>query len=75
MRQKEREEKIARGEDVGPAEADPTEEQEVGCLGLLKFFVVVLLLASLTGKFFTDSWTWEQGAVFKQFWPVSALLY
>lgn len=69
-RQKEREEKLARGEDAGPAEPDPTEEQEVGCVGLTKLLLVLLLLAALAGKFFTGSFTWEYGASLKQFWPV-----
>ena len=42
-RKQEREEKLARGEEVGPEEPDPTEEPEVGCLGLLKFLFVVFV--------------------------------
>lgn len=37
-----RNEKIARGEKVGPEEKDPTEPEEVGCLGLLKFFIYLM---------------------------------
>ena len=59
-RKKEREEKLARGEEVGPEEPDPTEEPEVGCLGLLKFIVISLVVVILAGKFFTGSFLWEQ---------------
>ena len=59
QRKKEREEKLARGEDVGPEEPDPTEEVEVGCLGLLKFILYATLFVVLAGKFFTGSYLWE----------------
>lgn len=54
-----RAEKIARGEDGGPVEPDPTEEPEVGCLGLLKFVLYVAVFALLAGKFITGSFLWE----------------
>jgi hypothetical protein len=57
-RQKEREAKIARGEEVGPPEPDPTAEEEVGLLGLLKFFLYTFVFILLAGKFFTNSFTW-----------------
>lgn len=59
-RKEEREVKLARGEDVGPEEPDPTEEPEVGCFGLLKFIVISLVVLILAGKFFTGSFLWEQ---------------
>ncbi|KIP09845.1 hypothetical protein PHLGIDRAFT_102163 [Phlebiopsis gigantea 11061_1 CR5-6] len=59
-RKEEREEKLARGEEVGPEEPDPQEEPEVGCLGLLKFLVISLVVVVLAGKFFTGSYLWEQ---------------
>lgn len=59
-RKEERELKIARGEKVGPEEPDPLEEPEVGCLGLLKFIVISLVVLVLAGKFFTGSYLWEQ---------------
>ncbi|KAF7792107.1 hypothetical protein EIP86_003137 [Pleurotus ostreatoroseus] len=59
QRKKEREEKLARGEAVGPEEPDPTEEPEVGCLGLLKFIVISLVVIVMAGKFFTGSYLWE----------------
>ncbi|EPQ59511.1 cytochrome b5 [Gloeophyllum trabeum ATCC 11539] len=59
QRKKEREEKLARGEKVGPEERDPTAEQEVGCLGLLKFTAYLVIFLMLAGKFFTDSFLWE----------------
>ena len=55
-----REEKIDRGEEVGPEEPDPTAEPEVGCIGLLKFLVISLVVIVLAGKFFTGSYLWEQ---------------
>ncbi|GBE79206.1 cytochrome b5 [Sparassis crispa] len=58
-RKKEREEKIARGEPVGPEEPDPTEEPEVGCLGLMKFLLYAVIFVLLTGKFITGSYLWE----------------
>jgi hypothetical protein len=70
QRQKEREEKIKRGEPVGPPEADPTEEQEVGLVGLLKLLATLLVFGLLAGKFFTGSYTWNYEANIKRFWPV-----
>jgi len=58
-RKKEREEKLARGEQVGPEEPDPTEEPEVGCLGLLKFILYATIFIVLAGKFITGSFLWE----------------
>lgn len=70
-RKKERDEKLARGEEVGPEEPDPTEEVEVGCLGLLKFVLYATLLVVLAGKFFTGSFLWEMDMPnLKQFIPV-----
>lgn len=60
QRQKERAEKLARGEEVGPEEPDPTEEPEVGLLGLLKFILYCAVFIILAGKFFTGSFLWEQ---------------
>lgn len=51
---------MARGEEVGPEEPDPTEEPEVGCLGLLKFLFISFVVVVLAGKFFTGSYLWEQ---------------
>lgn len=59
LRKKEREEKLSRGEPVGPEERDPTAEEEVGLLGFLKFIVYLLLIIVLAGKFFTGSFLWE----------------
>ena len=50
---------MARGEEVGAEEPDPTEEPEVGCLGLLKFIVYAIVFVLLAGKFFTGSYLWE----------------
>ncbi|EIN10814.1 cytochrome b5 [Punctularia strigosozonata HHB-11173 SS5] len=58
-RKKEREEKLAKGEAVGPEEPDPTEEREVGCIGLLKFFTILLVITLLAGKFFTGDYLWD----------------
>ena len=59
QRKKEREQKLAKGEDVGPEEPDPTAEVEVGVIGLLKFFVYCLIFFALAGKFFTGSFLWN----------------
>lgn len=75
-RKKEREEKLARGEEVGPEERDPTAEEEVGLLGLLKFIVYALLITALAGRFFTGSFLWEYDGKWtrlKTYWPVNAL--
>lgn len=58
-RMKEREERIAKGLKVGPKEKDPTLEEEVGLLGLLKFLACVAIFIILAGKFFTGSFIWE----------------
>ena len=72
---KEREEKLARGEKVGPLEPDPTEEVEVGCLGLLKFFLYATIFVVLAGKFFTGSYLWElEPPNLRQFIPVRSWL-
>jgi len=57
-RMEEREEKIARGEKVGPAEKDPTAVEEIGLTGLLKFILYALLFSMLLGKFITNSFLW-----------------
>ncbi|KAG9317141.1 cytochrome b5 [Chiua virens] len=74
QRKKEREEKLARGEAVGPEERDPTAQEEVGLLGFLKFIVYFVLIVALAGKFFTGSFLWEydgKWARLKTYWPVS----
>lgn len=57
-RKQARAERIARGEDPGPEVHDPYEPVEVGCLGLLKFALFLLVAAALGGKFVTGSYTW-----------------
>jgi len=58
QRKKERAEKLARGEEVGPEERDPDEVREIGCGDLLKFLVFCIIAAVLASKFVTDTWTW-----------------
>ncbi|KJA24619.1 hypothetical protein HYPSUDRAFT_65498 [Hypholoma sublateritium FD-334 SS-4] len=73
-----RDEKIARGEKVGPLERDPTAVTEVGALGLLKFFVVLLVVLALSGKFITGSYTWEHRSKWlqvKTYWPQNQRLF
>jgi hypothetical protein len=65
---------MTRGEKVGPAERDPTAQEEVSLLGFLKFLVYLLLFTALAGKFFTGSFTWEYRSKWTQlktYWPVS----
>lgn len=74
-RQKVRAEKIAKGEEVGPEEPDPTAEPEVGCLGLLKFLFYTLIVLVLAGKFLTGSYLWEHELPnFKTLIPVRVTL-
>lgn len=73
-RKKLRDEKIAKGEKVGPEEKDPTAQEEVGLLGLLKFIVYCLLFLALVSKFFTGSFAFDLEnniPSLKKFWPVS----
>lgn len=77
-RMKEREAKIARGEKVGPPERDPTEQKEIGLLGLLKFLVYMLIFTALAGKFVTGSYTWEYQSKWiqiKNLWPANQRLF
>jgi hypothetical protein len=76
VKKKERDEKIARGEKVGPLPPDPTAVKEVGVLGILKFFFYVLLIAALAGKFITGSYTWDyetKWTQLKTWMPVSEM--
>ncbi|KAI0313445.1 cytochrome b5 [Amylostereum chailletii] len=78
VRNKEREEKLARGEKVGPQEPDPTAEPEVGVFGLLKFIVYVLLFITLSGKFITGDFLWGyegKWAHLKTYWPDQGRLF
>jgi len=71
-KKKARDEKIAKGEEVGPLEPDPTAAHEVGFMGLFKFIVITLLCIALAGKFFTGSYTWENRSKWLQvrtYWP------
>ncbi|KII95988.1 hypothetical protein PLICRDRAFT_34941 [Plicaturopsis crispa FD-325 SS-3] len=78
QRKQERDAKLAKGEKVGPPEKDPTAEEEVGVLGLLKFILYLVLFAALAGKFFTGSFTWEyegKWTQLKTFWPTDQRLF
>lgn len=78
---KERDEKIARGEKVGPAERDPTQEVEVGLGGILKFLLYFTIFFVLAGKFFTGSFLWEYDGkwvhlqTYKSYLPVSIIIH
>lgn len=64
---------MAKGEEVGPEEPDPTAQEEVGLLGLLKFIVYCLIFLALAGKFFTGSFLYnyeENLPSLKKLWPV-----
>ena len=58
-RKRERDEGLARGEEVGPEELDPTAEVEVGLWGLVKFLLSTIVIVMLTGKFVTGSYLWD----------------
>ncbi len=68
---------IARGDPNPPrAEPDPTAQREIGLLGLLKFFVYVLVGALLAGKFVTGEWGWGiQTADLRRLWPSQQRLF
>jgi len=66
-KKQERDEKIARGEKVGPLEPDPTHVEEVGLLGLLKFIVYLLLIVALAGKFITGNFLWDHNSKWLQY--------
>ncbi|KAJ7047776.1 cytochrome b5-like heme/steroid binding domain-containing protein [Mycena alexandri] len=73
-----RDEKIAKGEPVGPLPRDPTQPMEVGVLGLLKFLVYLTVFLALAGKFVTGSYTWEyetRWVQLKTFWPTDQRLF
>ena len=64
---------MAKGEEVGPEEPDPTAQEEVGLLGLFKFIVYCLIFLALAGKFFTGSFLYnyeENLPSLKKLWPV-----
>ena len=52
-------EALARGEKVKALRRDPTEVREVGILGVLRFLLVLAVVVSLSGKFVTNSYTWD----------------
>ncbi|KAF8639745.1 hypothetical protein AX17_001007 [Amanita inopinata Kibby_2008] len=77
-KKRERDERIARGEKVGPLEPDPTAQKEVGLLGLLKFFLYLVIIIALAGKFITGSFTWEYQSKWiqlKTYWPTGQRLF
>jgi len=78
VRDKERDEKIAKGEKVGPKELDPTAEREIGVLDLLKFLVYLLLFITLSGKFIAGDYFWGyegKWANLKTYWPTTQRLF
>ena len=73
QRNKERLEKMSRGETVGPAENEDLEE-EIGLWGLIKFLVFVVAGIMLAGHFITGDYLWDYQGKYRQlktFWPVS----
>ncbi|KAH7916143.1 cytochrome b5-like heme/steroid binding domain-containing protein [Hygrophoropsis aurantiaca] len=77
-KKEERDTKISRGEKVGPLERDPTAQEEVGLLGLLKFIVYTLIIIALAGKFFTGHYLWEYDGKWvqlKTYWPSGDRLF
>ncbi|KAF8900025.1 cytochrome b5-like heme/steroid binding domain-containing protein [Mucidula mucida] len=77
-RKQARDEKIARGEDGGPEERDPTAEVEIGALSVLKFLLYTVVIVLLSGKFLTGSYLWEyegRWAQLKTYWPSDQRLF
>lgn len=77
-KKEDREERIARGEKVGPLEPDPTAQKEVGLLGLLKLILYMTIIAAIAGKFITGSFTWEYHSkwlLLKTYWPTGQRLF
>lgn len=63
---------------MGPEERDPTAEEEIGLMGLLKFILCLVVVFALAGKFITGSYTWEYESKWTQlktFWPVSVVSF
>ena len=58
-RKRERDERLAKGEEVGPEEPDPNAEVEIGLWGLVKFLLSTIVIIALTGKFVTGSYLWD----------------
>jgi len=58
-RKHERDERLARGEEVGPEEPDPTAEVEIGLWGIVRFLLSTIAIAMLAGKFVTGSYLWD----------------
>ncbi|KAF8529278.1 cytochrome b5 [Hysterangium stoloniferum] len=60
QRNKERLEKMARGEKVGPPESEELDTaQEVGVWGLIKFLVALVAIGMLLGHFITGDYLWD----------------
>ncbi|KIL68188.1 hypothetical protein M378DRAFT_8868 [Amanita muscaria Koide BX008] len=77
-KKEDREERIARGEKVGPLEPDPTAQKEVGLLGLLKLILYMTIIVAIAGKFITGSFTWEYHSkwlLLKTYWPTGQRLF
>jgi hypothetical protein len=75
QRNKERLEKMARGETVGPPEKEDLEE-EIGLWGLVKFLIFAVACIMLAGHFITGDYLWDYKGKYrhlKTYWPVSIL--
>jgi len=76
QRNKERLEKMARGETVGPEEKDP--EQEIGLWGLIKFLIFATAAIMLAGHFITGDYLWDYQGKYrslKTLWPTGQTLF
>lgn len=58
-RKHERDERLARGDEVGPEEPDPTAEVEIGLWSIVKFLLSTIVIVLLTGKFVTGGYLWD----------------
>jgi len=77
-KKRDHDERMKRGETVGPLEPDPTAQKEVGLLDILKFILLLVVFIALAGKFITGSFTWEYESKWlqvKTYWPAGQRLF
>ncbi|KAH7103015.1 cytochrome b5 [Auriculariales sp. MPI-PUGE-AT-0066] len=73
---KEREERIARGEEPGPEIVDPTEPRDLTLIDLVKVLVFMLVATALAGQFFVGSPIWGYDGKWtnlRTYWPQDSM--